>query len=501
MRIVQKRFAWRVLRALGVCVPVSPALFLAVAPLSAQFGPQPGTSQPQAPAEPPVVQSMPANSSFQGSVAQGQASATPLDLSLRDAIQRGLKFNLGVLNSTESSLNVRAQRLRTLSELLPNLTGNYSQSFERINLAAEGFRITLPANSPFQIPQIVTFGVVDTRANLTQSVFDLARLRNLKSADASVRAAQLSVQDSRDLVVQAVGNAYLLIISDAARVDASKAQVDTSQTLFQRAEDQRSAGTAPAIDQLRAEVQLRTDQQSLLAVQNQLAKDKISLGRVIGLPPGQSFNLTDSLPFAPLNGITPEDALRQAYANRADFQAAQEQIRAAELARRAAVAAYYPTVDLSANFGDTGVNLANSHNVFAVTGSAQFTIFSGGRIKSEIEQADVTLQQQRDALGDLRGRIDQEVRSALLDLKSAADQVAVARRNEDLAHETLAQSRDRFAAGVTDNVEVVQAQQLVVTADTNLINANYQHNLAKIELARSLGLAQENLDKFVAGNK
>jgi outer membrane protein TolC len=136
-----------------------------------------------------------------------------------------------------------------------------------------------------------------------------------------------------------------------------------------------------------------------------------------------------------------------------------------------------------------------------VTGAVQFNIFSGGRIKSEIEQADVAVQQQKDALGDLRGRIDQEVRSALLDLQSAADQVAVARRNVDLAHETLTQSRDRFTAGVTDNVEVVQAQQSVVTADANLINATYQHNLAKIELARSLGLAEQNLNKFVGGNK
>ncbi len=465
----------------------------------AQIGPQPGTAQTSAPAQPPVVQMSPNNSSYLGSVSQGLATAGPIDLSLRDAIQRGLRTNLGILNSNQSSLNVRAQRRRVLSELLPNINANFTENYQRVNLAAEGFK--LPANSPIQIPEVVTFQSVDTRANLTQSVFDLTRLRNLRSADASVRASRLDIEDSRDLVVQAVGNAYLLIISDGARVDSIKAQVDTSQTLFQRATDQRTAGTAPAIDQLRAEVQLRTDQQSLLAAQNQLAKDKISLARVIGLPPGQQFNLTDRLPFAPLDALTVEQALQQAYTNRADFKAAQEQVRAAELSRSASVAQYFPTVNFSGNFGDAGSDLANSHNVFGVTGAVQFNIFSGGRIKSEIEQADVAVQQQKDALGDLRGRIDQEVRSALLDLQSAADQVAVARRNVDLAHETLTQSRDRFTAGVTDNVEVVQAQQSVVTADANLINATYQHNLAKIELARSLGLAEQNLNKFVGGNK
>ena len=479
----------------------SALLLVSTAPLLAQFGPPAGASQAPQPTQPPVVDSAPATASFQGSVAEGQATSTPIDLSLRDAVQRGLKFNLGVLSSKQSSLNVRAQRLRVLSELLPNVTLNYSQSYNRINLAAEGFRVSLPPSSPFQIPQIVTFGVVDTRANLSQSVFDLSRLRNLRSADASVRAAELSIEDSRDLVVQAVGNAYLVIISDAARVFAAQGQIDTSQALFQRATDQRAAGTVPAIDQLRAEVQLRTDQQSLLVAQNQLAKDKIALGRVIGLPPGQQFNLTDTLPFAPLNAITVEEALRQAYANRPDYKAANERIRAAELARRAAVAEYYPTLNLNGSYGAAGVNLGNVENVFGVTGALQWNIFSGGRIKSEIQQADVSLQQQRDALGDLRGRIDQEVRAALLDLQSAADQVAVARRSVDLAHETLTQSRDRFSAGVTDNVEVVQAQQSVVTADSNLINANYQHNLAKIELARSLGLAEANLNKFMPGGK
>lgn len=438
-----------------------------------------------------------AEDAVKGSVAQGTATPNPIDLSLSDAIQRGLKFNLGLLNSTETSNSVRVQRLSTLSALLPNVNGNLTDSYNRVNLVAEGFDFKLPPNTGFSIPLVVTYPSVQTQASLSQSVLNFQKVRNLRAADANVQAAQLSLQDSRDLVVEAVGNAYLLIIADLARIDTAKAQVDTSQVLFQRAQDLHNAGTAPAIDQLRAEVQLRTDQQSLLVAQNQMEKDKIALGRVIGLPPGQQFNLSDRLPFAPLDAMTPETALQQAFANRADFKAAEERVRAAVLARRAAVAEYYPTVDFNASFGDAGSYLTNSHNVFGVAGAVNFPIFNGGRIKADVQQTDVTIRDRQNELGDLRGQIDQQVRTALLDLHSAADQFAVAQRNVQLAHETLTQSRDRFGAGVTDNVEVVQAQQSVVTADSNLIDATYRHNQAKVALARALGMAEQNVDHFL----
>jgi outer membrane protein TolC len=432
-----------------------------------------------------------------GSVASGQATPNPIALSLTDAIQRGLKFNLGVLNTNESVNSIRAQRLTALSALLPNINASLTDSYSRVNLEAEGFDIKLPPSVGFSIPLVVTFPSVTGQGNLSQSVLNFQRLRNLRAADANLAAARLSVQDTRDLVVQAVGNAYLLIISDQARIDTAKAQVDTSQVLFQRAQDLHAAGTAPAIDQLRAEVQLRTDQQSLLVDQNQLEKDKIALGRVIGLPSGQEFQLSDRLPFQPLEGMTPQSALAQAFATRADYKAAEERVHAAELNRRAAVAEYYPTLDFSGSFGDAGSYLTESHNIFSVASALNVPIFNGGRIKADVEQADVTIRDRRNELGDLKGQIDQQVRTALLDLRSAADQVAVAQRNVELAHETLTQSRDRFTAGVTDNVEVVQAQQSVVTADANYIDATYRHNQAKIELARALGMTEQNVSRFL----
>jgi outer membrane protein TolC len=273
--------------------------------------------------------------------------------------------------------------------------------------------------------------------------------------------------------------------------------VDTNQALYKKAQDQRAAGVVPGIDVLRAQVQLKTEQQVLLAQQNQLETDKLALGRIIGLAPDQVFHLADRVPFSPLAGITLEQALRTALEQRPDYQSSRKLVEAAQQAVAAARAEWYPTADVSGFYGVTGPSFANSHGVFTVTGAVNFNIFTGGRIHADIERARATLQQRSDELADLGGQIEVEVRDAFLNLQSAADQVAVARDNLSLANQTLSQSRDRFSAGVTDNVEVVQAQGAVATANDNLIGALYAHNLAKVSLARALGMAEQGIRRFI----
>ena len=319
----------------------------------------------------------------------------------------------------------------------------------------------------------------------------------MKSAKANQEAALLSVQGARDLVAQAVANAYLLVIADASRVESIQAQVVMDQALYKRAADQKTAGTAAGIDVLRAQVQLKTQQQVLLAQQNQFNKDKLALGRIIGLPPAQTFQLADSTPFSPLSGLTQEAAWRLALVQRSDYQSSRKLVQAAEQAVAAARAEWYPTVDLNGYYGDTGPTLGNSHGVFAVTGALNFNIFTGGRIRADIEKARATLKQHSDELADLGARIDVEVRNAFLDLQSAAEQVAVARDNLGLANQTLEQARDRFSAGVTDNIEVVQAQASVASANDNLIAALYSHNLAKVSLAKAIGMTEQGIKRFV----
>jgi outer membrane protein TolC len=343
------------------------------------------------------------------------------------------------------------------------------------------------------------FGVTDLRASASQSVFDFTSIKNRRAAIANEHASQLSVQDARDLVVQAVAASYLQIIADHARISATQAQVATAQALYSRAHDQHTAGISPAIDELRSQVELKTQQQQLIAQQNQLEKDKLSLSRVIGLPPAQVFDVSDAIPFAPLEGITTDAAIQRALSTRSDYKSVETQVKAAEIAREAALAQRLPTLNLDANYGDIGRNIGDSHGSFAVTGSLKFNIYTGGRIRADVESADAAIQQRRDELASLQGQIDVEVRTALLDLKTAADQVTVSRDNLDLANQTLVQARDRFSAGVTDNIEVVQAQESVANANQSVINSIYTHNLAKVQLARAVGMTETSLKEFMGG--
>jgi outer membrane protein TolC len=432
---------------------------------------------------------------FQGSVPTGTASPTPLALTLRSAIDRGLRTNLGLLVSGQASETARGERLRSLSALLPQVSGGVSETVEQLNLKTVGFNFQFPGVS---IPSISgPFHYTDLRAYSSFSVFDYSLRKNFRASKESERAAQFSVQDARDLVVQSVANAYLLVIAGSSRTDALRAQVETDRAIYDRTADQKRAGTTAGIDVLRAQVQLQQQQQQLLAQQNQLAKDKLSLGRVIGLPSGQAFTIAESEPYSPLAAMSVDQALRTAFAQRADYQSAQASVRGAEETVKSARGERYPSVEVSADYGDVGPALNSSHGTFTFQAAAKFNIFDGGRISGDIVQARAALKQRQDELADLGGQIDYQVRAALLDIQSAADQVAVARSNLDLANQTLAQARDRFSAGVTDNIEVVQAQGSVAIANDNLISALYAHNLAKVELARALGSTEQQIQKFM----
>jgi len=432
---------------------------------------------------------------FQGSVPTGDASATPIALSFSDAIDRGLKTNLGVLTSEQSSEEVRAQRLRALSSFMPQLTGQLSMTEQQLNLQSLGFNVQLPPGLGFQIPKIVPpYSYQSAQMNASVSLFDYRNISNLQASRESEKAAQLSVKNARDLVVQAVGNAYLQIIADSARIVSTKAEIEADNAVFTNATRRHDAGTAIGIDVLRSQVELKQRQQQLVAVSNQFEKDKLGLGRLIGLPPGQDFTVTDPSPAVPIEAVSVKDALAKAYANRPDFQAAKARVIAAQFTVRSAKAQRYPTLSANGYYGDEGLRLAsNSHGVFVATGAIKFNIFDGGRIRADVMEDNAELRNRRNEMENLRGQIDYEVRAALLDLKAAADQVDVAQSNVQLAAESLSQSRDRFTAGVTNTVEIVQAQQAVAVADENLIGAQFQYNVAKVSLARALGVADQSV--------
>jgi len=434
-------------------------------------------------------------SQFQGSVPTGAASPAPLDLTLHDAVDRGLKANLGLLVSDSASESARGQRLHALSALLPKLDAKAGETIEQLNLKTIGFDLKIPG---VNIPTIAgPFHYTDVRAYASWNAFDYNARKEYRSAVESRRAAQLSVMDARDLVVEATASAYLQIIADASRMEAIRSQVETAQALYERTADQQRAGTAAGIDVLRSQVELKQQQQRLLAQKNQFDKDKLALSRVIGFPNGQEFNLSETAPYAPLTSMTQEQALVAAVAQRSDYQSGQARVRAAENDVQAARGQRYPTAGVTADYGDVGPALNDSHGTFTFVASAKINLFNGGRIAGDVIRAKAALKQRQDELADLSGQIDYQVRTAFLDIRTAADQVAVAQDNLDLANQTLTQARDRFTAGVTDNIEVIQAQESVASANDSLISALYAHNLAKVSLARALGGAEQGIQKLM----
>jgi outer membrane protein TolC len=477
------------LRNPAILLSVFLLLFLPMATAQTVVGQPPSPSSS-------VTVSIPASISqrgFTGSVPEEKATPESLPLSFVDAMDRGLKHNLGLLLSSDDTLAARGAKWKELSKLLPDVEAQGQEVVERVSLSQFGFK--LPG-----LPRVIgPFNYLDMRAYLTQSIFNWSYIQKERASVLNLKAAEYTYQDARELVVLAVGNAYLQVIAAAARVESAEAQVKTGQAVYDRAVDQQKAGVIPAIDALRSQVELKSRQQQLIITRTDLAKQKLALSRIIGLPLGQEFTLTDKAPYEALPTPGLEESLRRAYASRADYQAILAQLRAAELSRHAATAEYYPTFDMEADYGDVGVNPSTSNGTFRVAGTITVPIFQPGKTHAETLQAEAALRQARARAEDLRGQIDNDVRNALLDLNAAADQVEVARSSVDLADQTLTQAQDRFSAGVTDTLEVVQAQEAVASAHESYISSLYAHNLAKVEYARAIGHAEQGVRQYLKG--
>jgi outer membrane protein TolC len=448
----------------------------------------------------PSLSGAQAQSPFLGSVPTGQVSATPLKLSLEEAFERALRYNLGAIESDQNTRAAHAVRLGSLNALLPNLTARVSYAVQQIDLRAQGINISIPG---VNIPKVVgPFAVEDARGYLSQEIFNWSDIQRWKSASASEKASQHTYRSDRDLVILTTGNAYLLVISDVATVDSTRAQVRTAETLYQQDVDRGKQGVIASIDVLRSQVELQTQQQRLIVAENQLAIDKLSLARVIGLPNGQEFQLTDSIPYLPLQDITLDQALQDARSKRPDYLSAESRVQAAELAKASAAAENYPYLSTDANYGGIGSpNFGDSHGTLFFEVGLNVPIFQGSRVRADKLQADADLAQRKAEFADLGGKIDAEVRTAFYNLKSSSDLVSVARNNIDLANQTLTQAQDRFSSGVADNLEVVQAQESVASANQSYIASLYSFNLSKISLAQALGTAEQSALHYLLGGK
>lgn len=439
--------------------------------------------------------SVPAGSPFAGGIPTGTLTSDTLKLTVVDVLRRALEHNLGVLLAETDVERTRGSRWLELGRLLPNVSGTIDQSRQVSNLEAFGF----PLNGQFP-PLVGPFNVFDARVRLSQTLLDLQALNDTRAEGHELAASRHSLRNARELVVLVAANLYLQTVAADSRAESARAQRDTAQALFTQAGNLRQSGIVAGIDVVRAEVRLATERQRVTAAENDFQKSKLDLARVIGLPLGQAYTLDATLPPIPVPDMTLQEALDRAYRDRPDFLAAVESVRAAEARRQGALTEILPSVRLNADYGAIGLTAGTSRATYRILGSVHVPIFEGGRQQGHLAQTDAELRERRGELEDLRGEIYYDVRKAFLDLQANSERLEVATRGRDLAAQQLAQSRDRFAAGVADNIEVIQAQEAVALASEQYIGALYAFNVSKAVLARSLGTAEDAVARYLGGS-
>jgi outer membrane protein TolC len=430
-----------------------------------------------------------------GSVPVRSDTSAPISLTLGRAIEIALKQNLAPIESTQNHSISRGQKLVALSQLLPSIDGSISEHVKQSSLALYG--ITLPGISTISGP----FQYQDARFSYAQMLFSASSIQALRSTKQAEEAASMSIADAQEAVVLVTGAAYLAAVQADSHVHASTVQVEYAEALHTQAVNALHAGTGTRIDEIRTAVQLDTERYNLLAAKNSLAIAKITLTRVIGLQPGQKFDIADKH-FSTVQAVSPlEEMLAEAYRQRADLASAKRTLRAAELSLSEAKGQRLPEITTQADYGSLGTTLGHSHGTFDFAVGVNFPIFTSGRIKGQIDQATATVAKRKAELKNLRAQVEADVRIAGLNLNASNDQVKVAQHNVVLATDNLARARDRFQNGVTDSVEVVQAQQSLAAANDQLISSTYALNLARLNLARATGSARTDWRLVLGGEQ
>jgi outer membrane protein TolC len=431
---------------------------------------------------------------LRGGVPSGERTDSVLPLTLEDAITRGLQHNLGLILGLEEIREARGEGREALADLLPQVRAGASAVRQKVSLAAFGF-------SGFPgFPEIIgPFDVVDARGYVSQTVFDLHALRHAQSQSLEAKAAEEQQKSTRDLVVLACAGLYLRAVAGESRIEAAQAQLATAQALFDIASDRKRSGLAAGIEVIRAQVELQSQRQRLIVAENEAAKQKLALARAIGLPLGQEFRLAEDMPIAGVPPITKEDALARAYAARADLQAAESRVRAAQQERRAAVGDGLPSLGVAGDYGYIGNDWSSALSTYSVAASLRVPLFEGGRVQAKVQKAEARLRQAEANRDDTKARVYYEVETTLLDLKASDERVRVATSGLELAQQQLVQARDRFSAGVAGNLDVIQAQEALARATEDRIQSLFEHNLSKAALARALGVAESRYLEFLRG--
>jgi outer membrane protein TolC len=428
-----------------------------------------------------------------GGVAVEQATPGVLPLGLDDAIDRGQKRNLQMLLSIQNQRMVHGQVLTVKNDLLPSMTVKGDIESQEINLAALGFNPSALAEfgiAPGSFSTITKVSTAEAQVSLNQQLFNVPAYYFYRAAQKADSVANLTTLNLRGGVALSVGTQYLLALADASQIENAQALEKADEVALQQAVASHEAGVGTRLDELRARVQLQTQQQTLINAENTFAKDKIALNRLIGLPADQEIKLTDTAPYAEYAVMSLEDAKRLAYQRRKDLLSLQAQLEVAAQTRKAVKAERLPSLSFDGNYGVLGEIGGLYHGVFSAMGKVSVPVFQEGQLRGEREVADAQIQGLRRQIESLRQSIESQIRSAMLDVQSSNELVKVARSNVDLATEELQQATDRFSAGVDDNLPVVQAQATLAAAQSRLVSTLYQYNQSKLTLARNTGVVE-----------
>ncbi len=438
---------------------------------------------------------------YSGSVLDPNPPPGPLMLTLDDAVRRGLAFNLGKIGADAGLRQAEGQRTSARSALLPSISASVSENAMKVDLAAEGLSAgTFGITSGFKFPTTSgPFHYYDLRGSLQQNVMDFTALYNYRSARNSASAASLDARQAREEVVLAVTGTYLQLMATAALIDEQRVEVQYAEASYKQARAQADVGNKAPIDANRSLVELQTQQQRLRSEVGDLQKQKNGLARLIGLPLGIEFTLSEKLRALPGDTGPVEELIKQSLALRQDLKSAELQLHAAEEARKAAGAEHLPSATVNGYYGMQGVNPNTGNGVFQASAALSIPIFEGGRIHADTVQADAVVAQRRAEVSNQRGAVELSVRNSYIDLTVANDQVGTAESNRKLALATLQQSQDRFSVGVADSVEVVSSQEALAQADHDYVSSLFSQNLAKIALAHAMGEAEKEFSDLFKG--
>jgi len=417
----------------------------------------------------------------------------PLDLSLKRAVEVAVspEGSAKVQLSGEALRQAQDRLVEARAALLPDVEGSVTDQSRTENLSALGLgSISIPAGpfGSFSIPHFVgPFTTVDARLTGSQTVFDFSSIRRFQASKVGISAARADTDSTAEQVAAQVALAYLAAVKADTDVETAQSNVTLSQAVETQAENQKKAGTGTGIEITRAKVQLANDRQRLLVAENGRHSAHLQLLRAMGTRLDVEVNLTDRLQYLPVDAVTLEQAKAQALQERPDLRAQQEREANARLSASATKLERLPSVQAFGDYGSIGSGLTNSLPTRTVGISVRVPIFDGGRRDARREEAASQYRSEKVRSNDLREQIELDVRLALDALNSADDQVKVAREGLDLSENELTQARRRYEAGVAISLEVTDAQTRLERARDNQTEALYNYNVARIQLAQSMG--------------